>query len=93
MTSRCQYSVSEHSRSTPVGLSYSIHVIIHFRSDRYILDRNQINAKKNTENYSKFSCFYSERKYSHQTEIDGEMVSFEILDSAGQVPNTCYINF
>ncbi len=24
------------------GLSYSIHVIIHFRSDRYILDRNQI---------------------------------------------------
>ncbi len=36
------YSVSEHSRSTHVGLLYSIHVIIHFRSDRYILDRNQI---------------------------------------------------
>ncbi len=45
--SRCQYSVSEHSRFSPIGsggggLSYSIHVIIHFRSDHYILDRNQI---------------------------------------------------
>ncbi len=27
-----------------IALSYSIHVIIHFRSDRYILDRNQINV-------------------------------------------------
>ncbi len=30
------------ARSTPIGLSYSIHVIIHFRSDRYSLDRNEI---------------------------------------------------
>ena len=28
-----------------------------------------------------------ERKYTFQTDVDGEMVTFELLDTAGQVPN------